>query len=107
LIAERDVPDIILLMRSKYTPDSFVDIIETWAKMSNLPFSHKTSDHTHEIVLQHNMGPKWSLYLSELYKNVFDTFEIQSKIQKTNNTVTISMDTSIAQKSIEYFQDKF
>ena len=107
LIAESEVPDIILLMRTEYSPNSFIDIIETWAKISNFPFSHKIKDNTHDIILQHNMGSKWSLYLAELFKDVFDKFEIPSKIFKTNNTVTISMDIVISKNQNEHVKDRF
>jgi hypothetical protein len=36
------------------------------------------SDKAHTFMVHHEMGKGWSLYLAELYKNLFDEFEVRT-----------------------------
>jgi predicted DNA-binding ribbon-helix-helix protein len=89
--------DFILMLRSKYDIYSALDIIETWIRISGYSYSHNTrrlnySDMLHYFILQHNMGMKWSLYLSELYKNLFEEFGIRnSQFDMTDSTLTFQI----------------
>ncbi len=75
--------DFLLMLRRKYNIYSALDMIETWISISGYSYSHNTEDldcsnRLHFFIVQHNMGLKWSLYLSELYKTFFEDFGIRN-----------------------------
>lgn len=93
-IAQEEIKDILLLLRKNNNPESFLDIIETWLKVSNFPYTHDVDDSFHEFIIQHDMGKSVSIYLSSLFEKVFDLFELKkAKFDITDNTVVFSVDT--------------
>jgi predicted DNA-binding ribbon-helix-helix protein len=75
--------DFLLMLRRKYNIHSALDMIETWISISGYTYSHNMEDldysnRLHFFIVQHHMGLKWSLYLSELYKNFFEDFGIRN-----------------------------
>jgi predicted DNA-binding ribbon-helix-helix protein len=89
--------DFILMLRSKYNIYSALDIIETWIRISGYSYSHNRrrlnfSDMLHYFILQHNMGIKWSFYLSELYKSLFEEFGVRNaQFDMTESTLTFEI----------------
>jgi hypothetical protein len=80
--------DIMAILQKEYTVESFLDVIESWARTSNIPFRHDVMGALNTCVVQHNMGKNWSLYLGHLYKNVIEELT-QKKVSVTtgNNAV--------------------
>lgn len=93
-IAQDEVKDIMLLLRRKNDPESFLDIIDTWAKVSNFPYSHEINDTIHEFIIQHDMGQKLSLYLKRLFEFMFESFELKKvEFDTTQNSISFIVDT--------------
>ncbi|HEX9678217.1 hypothetical protein [Nitrososphaera sp.] len=89
-MAQKEVADIILLLRNNYTPETFLDVVESWAEASGFPFNHHVERDRHVYVIQHDMGDGWSLYLAKVFEYVFE--EIGTKkpeIKVTNNTFVL------------------
>lgn len=80
--------DIMAILQKEYTVESFLDVMESWARVSNIPFTRKVKGILNTCVVYHNMGKNWSLYLGHLYKNVIEELT-QKKVSITtsNNTV--------------------
>jgi len=60
-------------------------MIETWIGISGYLYIHNIEDlnysnRLHSFIIQHQMGRKWALYLSELYRSFFEDFEIRNAI---------------------------
>lgn len=91
-VVEKDMEDIMLLMRGRFTVDTFINIVETWAKVSHMSFNHDQNDGRHEIVLKHDLGPKWSVYLSKFYQIIFDNLEAKCDAKSTSNSVVLEID---------------
>ncbi len=75
--------DFLLMLRRKYNIHSTLDMIETWIGISGYLYTHSTEDlnysnRLHSFIILHQMGMKWSLYLSELYRSFFQDFEIRN-----------------------------
>ena len=89
--------DFILMLESNYNTRSALDMIDTWMSISGFSYTHDTKDldysnRLHAFILLHHMGRKWSLYLAELYKNLFEEFEIRNiKFHITDNTLAFEM----------------
>lgn len=92
--------DFLLLLKKQYNIpiESALDFIESWIKESGYPYFHDISgvdQNIHHFVIQHDMGVKWSLYLSEIYRDLFEElFSITGvHFDTTDNTVGFTLDT--------------
>ncbi|MGH9989669.1 MAG: hypothetical protein ACREAS_04450, partial [Nitrososphaera sp.] len=89
--------DFLLMLRRKYNIYSALDMIETWISISGYSYTHNTDDldysnRLHSFIVQHHMGRKWSLYLSELYKNFFEEFGIRNaQFDMTDSTLALEI----------------
>lgn len=69
----RDVmTDIMSVLETEYTVDSFLHLIQSWAHASKIPFRHEIRGQLNIIVIQPELGRNWSLYLGHLFKNVIE-----------------------------------
>jgi hypothetical protein len=98
-IAKNDLKDAIILMKGRYTPEMVLEFIDAWARVAGFAYRHHVEEESegskkrHSIVLQHEMGERWSLYFIELLMFVFKEFDIKIDFQHTANT--ISMDVKV------------
>lgn len=87
--------DIILLLRDEYDVNSTLNVIETWIRISGYQYKYEVNDEgdIHRFVIQHNMGRKWSLYISTRYQIVFDKLGLKRvEFALTDNTVAFKVD---------------
>jgi predicted DNA-binding ribbon-helix-helix protein len=96
-VAQSSNKDFILMLRRKYNIHSALDMIETWVHASGYSYVHNLEDlgysnRLHSFIVQHHMGMKWSLYLSELYKNLFEEFGVRnSQFDMTDSTLAFEI----------------
>ncbi|MDE1830250.1 MAG: hypothetical protein KGI25_08005, partial [Thaumarchaeota archaeon] len=64
--------DIMSVLQNEYTVESFLRVVESWAKVSNIPFRRETKGNLTTYVMQHDLSKNWSLYVGPLYKNVIE-----------------------------------
>lgn len=92
-IAKNEMKDMLFMMKQQYSTAAFVDLIESWIRVSGFPYTHNQSDNTHSFVIQHDMGKRWSIYHAELFKYVFNDLGAKwADFQITENTVTFNVD---------------
>lgn len=92
-IAKNEMKDTLFMMKHKYSTEAFVDLIESWIRVSGFAYTHDQSERTHSFIIQHDMGKRWSMYLAELFKYVFDDLGAKwADFQITENTVTFNVD---------------
>jgi hypothetical protein len=98
-VAKNTNKDTILLLENEYTMKSALDFIENWIKISGYKYKHheiNDGQNRHMYVIQHDMGIKWSIYLTNLYQFLFDDVNKDNKrkieIEKTENTLTFTVD---------------
>lgn len=96
-VAKTSNKDFILMLRRKYNIHSALDIIETWVRISGYSYTHNTEDlsysrRLHILIIHHDMGMHWSLYLAELYKNLFEEFgTTDARFEMTDNTLAFEI----------------
>lgn len=89
-ISQDATTDMMAILQNEYSIESFLQTIESWARVSHMPFTRETKGNLNTIVVQHNMTRNWSLYLGHLYKNVIQELtDKKVSIDVTNNTVRI------------------
>jgi hypothetical protein len=93
-IAKNETRDFILLLRNEYNIESALDVIETWIKISGYPYRHEVNYTRHSYVIQHDVGMNWSLYLSELYRFLFEEFGLKKvQFDLNHNSLDFVVDT--------------
>ncbi len=89
-ISQDIITDMMAVLQTEYTVESFLRVIESWAMVSKIPFRRITKGSLNTCVLQHDLGKNWSVYLGHLFKNVIE--EVAQKrvaINPTENTLKI------------------
>ena len=92
--------DSLLLLKeqSDIAMKSALDFIEIWIKEAGYPYIHEISgvdQKIHHFVIHQDMGLKWSLYLSEIFRNLFEGLLNATEIyfDITDNLVEFTLDT--------------
>ena len=92
--------DTLLLLKEQYNipMKSTLDFIESWIKEAGYPYIHDISgvdQNIHHFVIHQDIGLKWSLYLSEILRNLFEEFFNVTKVhfEITDNIVAFTLDT--------------
>jgi hypothetical protein len=92
-IAKNEMKDMLFMMKRSYTIEAFVDLIESWVRVSGFSYTHDISDSTHYFAIQHEMGKRWSIYHAELFKFVFSDLGAKwADFETTDNTVTFNVE---------------
>lgn len=87
-ILNKDIKGWIIMLKSEYNIESALEIIETWIKVSGYTYRHNVEDETrHSFIIKHDMGRKWSLYLKEIYSNMFVDFGISKPYFDINDDI--------------------
>lgn len=93
-IVKKDTKDFVLMLRNEYNIESALDVLETWIKIAGYPYRHEVNYEQHHYTIQHEMGIKWSLYLKEQYRFLFEEFGLGRVVFDTSdNTLSFTVDT--------------
>lgn len=94
-IAKNEFKDLTLLLKGEYSLNSFLNTIESWLRISNFQYSYYIMDNgsSHRLVIQHDMGKRWSMYFQKLFSHVFSTFPLTNKLkfEITDNIVSFTI----------------
>ena len=94
-LAKNETKDFVLLLRNEYSLESALKTIEVWIRVSGFAFRHENTDTIHSYIIQHDMGKKMSLYLAELFRNLFDDFSLKKvQFDLSENIVSFVVDSS-------------
>lgn len=92
-VAKNESRDFVLFMRNEYDMDAAMEVVETWLRISGYPYTHRVKFGRHSYVIQHDMGRKWSIYLSEVYRFIFEDFgQKNARLNFTENTLHIQFE---------------
>ena len=103
--ANKDFVDIGLLLRGEFTISSFLSILENWSRISDIPYRTEENEATQKIIIEHNMGPKYSYLFKEIYRRLLENaFETKTQFDITDNTIvlTINKDLRPIEKETEH-----
>lgn len=80
--------DIAIMFRNEFNLESFFDVIETRARVSGFPYRYSVKGKLHSITIQHDLGSKWSTYLSARYRAALEDLGVSSfKFRTAPNTI--------------------
>jgi hypothetical protein len=83
--------EINLLFASEYSIDSALKVIEYKMRMSGYTYRKDNHDGFHYYVIEHGMGPKWSLYLAELFAAEFHEVNREAEFEKLDNMLAFKV----------------
>jgi hypothetical protein len=88
LFAKVKVKNMILVLRNDYNVKAFLDVFEAWLKASSHSFTKHINHETEVYTVTHELGNKWSTYLSHMLKTIFDEVGLKEVvIEKTDDIV--------------------
>jgi hypothetical protein len=91
--AKKDFVDIGLLLRGEFTISSFLSILENWSRISDIPYRTEENETTRKIIIEHNMGSKYSYLFKEIYRRLLEnSFETKTQFDITDNTIVLTLD---------------
>lgn len=83
--------EINLLFRSEYNIDSALKVIEYKLRMSGYVYRKERQDNNHVYIIEHGLGPKWSLYLAELFAAEFREVKHEAEFEKLDNVLAFKV----------------
>ena len=92
-LAKTSSRDLILLLKGKYNIESALEYIESWIRVAAYTYRHEVNSTRHLYIIQHHMGRKWSIYLAELYRHLFEELETKKvDFDITDTTLSFEVD---------------
>jgi tRNA A37 N6-isopentenylltransferase MiaA len=74
---------------NEYRTMSFLEVIEAWLKSSSLLFTRQVNHDTENYTITHEMGSKWSTYLSPMLQTIFDDMGLNELIIKKSEDIVM------------------
>ena len=65
-----------------------LDVIQIWIRISGYKYKSEMTGDTQLHIVQHDMGKKWSFYLAELYRYIFEELKVGKPDFDTENTLS-------------------
>lgn len=92
-VVEERMKSLMLVVRRAYTIEDFMKGLTYWSKVSNFHFSHvEKSDKTHQYIIQHDMGKKWSFYYRHVFEKTFAQLGVKKPhVDTTDSTVVFTL----------------
>ncbi len=92
-IAKKESKDFIMMLRNEYSITSALEVIETWIKIAGYSYRHEVRGSQHSYIIHHDMGRKWSLYLREQYRFIFEDFGLpRVDFDASENSLSFKVD---------------
>jgi hypothetical protein len=92
-IAKQEGKDFMMLLSHEYNVHTALKLIEIWLKVIKYPYSYEVSGDEHKFFIHHDLGKKYSIYLSSLYENVLNEFNVHSTFKIDQNSISFVVDT--------------
>jgi hypothetical protein len=91
-IAKNEIKDMIRLVRNEYNTHAFLDMLESWLRISGFAYRRDTIGSSHTFVIQHDMGRRWSTYFERLIEYVFEDLNTEKpSFDVSDNAVSFTI----------------
>ncbi len=91
--AKNELVDICLFLRGGFNIASVSEIAETWLRIAQMPHRFEVSGDIYKIIIEHDMGHKYSFLIKEICKNLLEiAFQTKSSCEVTENAVIIKLE---------------
>jgi hypothetical protein len=96
LTARKESKGFVMMLRNEYSLISALDVIETWIEITGYSYRHEVRGSEHFFILQHDMSMKWSLFLKEIYRFIFEDFGL-ARVDFDSSENTLSFKVNIGE----------
>ena len=84
--------DMLLLVGNNFNLIATLEMIEVWIRASGYNYRRKIDGNKYSCTIEHAMGQKWSIYLSEIYRGIFNEFNLQPIFQSTPDVLMFEIE---------------
>ena len=92
LFADVRIKDMTLVLRNDYSLPSFLDVLEAWMNVSSVSFAKTLAADSHRYIISHELGNKWSMFISIMIQTVLKNLEINTaSFEVTDYTVMFTV----------------
>ena len=78
--------EMVVFMKGKNDAQSFLSILRMRAERSGFHLRELEKDGTTTFIIQHDMGPNYSLLCKSLYETIMHQYGVQVDLQTTDHT---------------------
>lgn len=94
--AKNDLVDISLFLKGGFSIASVFSIIESWLRISKMPYRYEINGNECKIIIEHDMGYKYSYLIKEISRYILEVaFLTPTSCNITDNTVVIELEQTI------------
>jgi hypothetical protein len=91
--AKNELVDVCLFLRGGFNIASISEIAGTWLRIAQMPHRVEVSGDIYKIIIEHDMGHKYSFLIKEISKNLLEiAFQTKSSCEVTENAVIIKLE---------------
>ena len=84
--------ELVLLSKGNFSIGSFISVFNEWLKVSWMAHRYEYDGKSHNYVIHHELGKKWSLYIAELLTAIFNELtNIEPKVDVRDDSVSLSV----------------
>jgi hypothetical protein len=94
ILTAKQSREINLLFTSEYNLDSALRVIEYKMRLSGYVYRKDIQNNQYVYTIEHGMGPKWSLYLAELFAAEFQEVNHKAEFEKLDNLLAFRVSMS-------------
>lgn len=88
-ITKEEGKDLVMLLYQDYTVETVLKLIEIWLKVNKYSYSHDCNGIEHKFYVHHDMGKKYSIYLSSLFHIILEEFEsVKPEFELSDNSIS-------------------
>lgn|GEM_PF-1545431 len=91
ILTAKQSREINLLFTSEYNLDSTLRVIEYKMRLSGYIYRKDVQNDHYVYTIEHGMGPKWSLYLAELFAAEFKEVDHRAEFEKLDNVLAFKV----------------
>ena len=84
--------DIALFMHGKFDFDAWIAVVRDRCKRSGFHLKETTSNGKTTLVMQHDLGEKWSVFFKTYYQEMLHELGMAPTFDYTENTLLISVE---------------
>ena len=83
---------IILSMQGKYDFDHWLGVVRERSKKSGFYLKESTSNGKTTIIMQHDLGEKWSIFFKEYYQEMLHALELAPTFDYTDSILVVTVE---------------
>lgn len=91
LTVEYDIPDLVYMKKNKFNRETLLECFLCWTNFSSFPYQDTLEGELQLIIIQHNMGLKWSEFIAELLKMSLNNLEVLVSFKKLPDVLIVTV----------------